>query len=71
VFVGPTLQVIVTLVGGQVIQAVEPNRTGSESRSQGDAVAVHLPAEDLRVLRTAEPPPHHEAASRPVIPSST
>ncbi|MGH2675920.1 MAG: ABC transporter ATP-binding protein, partial [Actinomycetota bacterium] len=42
VFVGPTLQVIVTLVGGQVIQAVEPNRTGSESRSQGDAVAVHL-----------------------------
>jgi ABC-type Fe3+/spermidine/putrescine transport system ATPase subunit len=63
VFVGPTVQVIVRLVGGQMIQAVEPNRTGAEPRAQGDDVAVHLPADDLRVLRTTEPPPAREAAA--------
>jgi spermidine/putrescine transport system ATP-binding protein len=71
VFVGPTVQVIVRLVGGQVVQAVEPNRSGAASRSQGDAVAVHLPADDLRVLRIAEPPPAREAGPRPAVPSST
>ncbi|MGH2547470.1 MAG: ABC transporter ATP-binding protein, partial [Actinomycetota bacterium] len=71
VFVGPTVQVIVRLVGGQVIQAVETNRTEAASRPQGHAVAVHLPAEDLRVLRTAEPPATHETGPRPAISSST
>jgi len=70
VFVGPTVQVIVRLVGGQAIQAVETSGGDAGARSQGDAVAVHLPADDLRVLRTAEPPRHHEAAPGPVIPSS-
>jgi ABC-type Fe3+/spermidine/putrescine transport system ATPase subunit len=59
VFVGPTVQVLVRLVGGQMIQAVETSR--AESWSQGAAVAVHLPADDLRVLRIAEPPPSREA----------
>jgi spermidine/putrescine transport system ATP-binding protein len=63
VFVGPTVQVIVRLVGGEVIQAVETSGGGAGSRSQGDAVAVHLPADDLRVLRIAEPPPAREAAA--------
>jgi spermidine/putrescine transport system ATP-binding protein len=67
VFVGPTVQVIVRLVGGQVIQAVETSRTEAESRSQGDAVAVHLPADDLRVLRAAEPPPAREIEARPAV----
>jgi len=71
VFVGPTVQVIVRLVGGQVIQAVETNRTEAASRPQGDAVAVHLPADDLRVLRTAEPAASHETVPRPAISSST
>jgi len=71
VFVGPTVQVIVRLVGGQMIQAVETSRSGAESRSQGDAVAVHLPADDLRVLRTAEPAASHETVPRPAISSST
>jgi spermidine/putrescine transport system ATP-binding protein len=68
VFVGPTVQVIVRLVGGQVIQAVETNRTEAGSRSQGDPVAVHLPADDLRVLRAAEPPVEREP--RPAVAGS-
>jgi len=63
VFVGPTVQIIVRLVGGQVIQAVVTSGGGAGSRSQGEAVAVHLPADDLRVLRIAEPPPAREAAA--------
>jgi ABC-type Fe3+/spermidine/putrescine transport system ATPase subunit len=70
VFVGPTVQVIVRLVGGQMIQAVETSRSG-ESRSQGDAVAVHLPADDLRVLRAAEPSPIRERDNRPATSSTT
>jgi spermidine/putrescine transport system ATP-binding protein len=70
VFVGPTVQVIVRLVGGQMIQAVETSRSGAGSRSQGDAVSVHLPADDLRVLRTGEPPTSHETGPRPSVPSS-
>ena len=52
VFVGPTLQVIVQLVGGQVLQVLIPNRGGSEGYAQGTPVALHLPADDLRVLGT-------------------
>jgi spermidine/putrescine transport system ATP-binding protein len=70
VFVGPTVQVIVRLVGGQVIQAVETSRSGAESRGQGDAVAVHLPADDLRVLRAAEPPAAREIEARPAVASN-
>jgi spermidine/putrescine transport system ATP-binding protein len=67
VFVGPTVQVLVRLVGGQLVQAVETSR--QETWSTGDAVAVHLPAEDLRVLRAAEPPAEREP--RPAVPSSS
>jgi ABC-type Fe3+/spermidine/putrescine transport system ATPase subunit len=65
VFVGPTVQVLVRLVGGQMIQAVETSR--AESWSTGDAVAVHLPGDDLRVLRASEPPPARETAARPAV----
>jgi ABC-type Fe3+/spermidine/putrescine transport system ATPase subunit len=58
VFVGPTVQVLVRLVGGQMVQAVETSR--AETWAQGDAVAVHLPAEDLRVLRAEERPVERE-----------
>jgi spermidine/putrescine transport system ATP-binding protein len=69
VFVGPTLQIIVRLPGGQVLQATEPNRTDTAIRSQGDAVEVHLPPEDLRVLRTAPAAEKDQTADRPAVAS--
>jgi hypothetical protein len=42
--------VLLRLVGGQALQAIEPNRGEAAARSQGEPVSVHLPAEDLRVL---------------------
>jgi spermidine/putrescine transport system ATP-binding protein len=71
VFVGPTVQIIVRLVGGQVIHAVVTSGGSAGSRSQGEAVAVHLPADDLRVLRTAEPSPIRERDNRPATSSTT
>jgi spermidine/putrescine transport system ATP-binding protein len=53
VFLGSTVQVLVKLVGGPVLQAMEPNRGESGHRRAGDAVSVHLPIEDLRVLAAA------------------
>jgi spermidine/putrescine transport system ATP-binding protein len=50
VFLGPTVQVLLRLSGGQSLQAIEPNRGEAAARSQGEPVSIHLPAEDLRVL---------------------
>jgi spermidine/putrescine transport system ATP-binding protein len=61
VFVGPTGQVLVRLVGGELVQAVETSR--HEAWSTGEAVSVHLPAEDIRVLGASEPAAERE--SRP------
>jgi spermidine/putrescine transport system ATP-binding protein len=66
VFLGPTVQVLVRLIGGQVVQSIEPNRGDAAGRPQGQPVSVHLPPEDLRVLasRTAD-----TTEDRPVVPT--
>jgi spermidine/putrescine transport system ATP-binding protein len=51
VYVGSTMQVIVRLPGGQVIQALIPNRGDAHAYPQGAAVSLFLPPEDLRVLK--------------------
>ena len=50
VYVGSTLQVMVRLATGSVIQASIANSGGAPEHRQGDAVLVHLPPEALRVL---------------------
>jgi spermidine/putrescine transport system ATP-binding protein len=65
VFLGSIVQVLVKLVGGPVLQAVEPNRGESGHRRAGDAVSVHLPVDDLRVLAAAP----SDAAERPPVPA--
>ena len=50
VYVGSILQVILHLATGQTIQAWTPNTGAIPPYSSGDAVAVHLPRESLRVL---------------------
>jgi spermidine/putrescine transport system ATP-binding protein len=51
VYVGSTMQVIVRLPGGQVVQALIPNRGDAHAYPQGAAVSLFLPPEDLRVLK--------------------
>jgi spermidine/putrescine transport system ATP-binding protein len=50
VYLGPTMQVIVQLPEGRVVQAMIPNRGEEHGFPQGTAVTLHLPPEDLRVL---------------------
>jgi spermidine/putrescine transport system ATP-binding protein len=50
VYLGPTMQVIVQLPEGRVVQAMIPNRGEEHGFAQGAAVTLHLPPEDLRVL---------------------
>ncbi len=50
VYVGSVLQVILHLATGQTIQAWTPNTGVEPPYHSGDAVAVHLPRESLRVL---------------------
>ncbi len=50
VYVGSIMQVIVHLAPGQTIQVWVQNRGEDLPYSQGEAVAVHLPADALRVL---------------------
>ena len=69
VFIGPTVQIILRLVGGQVLQAVEPNRSDAGTRSQGEPVDVHLPPEDLRVLRASPAPEEDQTDDRPAVSS--
>jgi spermidine/putrescine transport system ATP-binding protein len=69
VFLGPTVQVLLRLVGGQALQAIEPNRGEDAARSQGEPVSVHLPADDLRVLATQETAAQPDD-DRPAVPAS-
>ena len=55
VYVGPTMQVNVTLEGGQAVQSLITNTGRDLAYARGDAVAVHLPADALRVLQEAPP----------------
>jgi spermidine/putrescine transport system ATP-binding protein len=50
VYVGPTMQVIVQLPEGRVVQAMIPNRGEEHGFAQGTPVTLHLPPGDLRVL---------------------
>jgi spermidine/putrescine transport system ATP-binding protein len=50
VYLGPTMQVIVQLPEGRVVQAMIPNRGEEHGFAQGTSVTLHLPPEDLRVL---------------------
>jgi spermidine/putrescine transport system ATP-binding protein len=51
VYVGSTVQVLVTLAPGQTVQASIQNEGDAIDYQQGTAVSVFLPAEALRVLR--------------------
>jgi spermidine/putrescine transport system ATP-binding protein len=50
VYLGPTMQVIVQLPEGRVVQAMIPNRGEEHGFAQGAPVTLRLPPEDLRVL---------------------
>jgi spermidine/putrescine transport system ATP-binding protein len=50
VYVGATLQVIVRLPGGEAIQASIANSGQASAYAPGTPVAVHIPADALRVL---------------------
>jgi spermidine/putrescine transport system ATP-binding protein len=50
VYLGPTMQVIVQLPEGRIVQAMIPNRGEEHGFAQGTSVTLHLPSEDLRVL---------------------
>jgi spermidine/putrescine transport system ATP-binding protein len=64
VYVGSTMQVFVHLAPGQTLQAWVQNRGEGFPYAQGDAVAVHLPSEALRVLiDTTVPASSAQAAS--------
>jgi ABC-type Fe3+/spermidine/putrescine transport system ATPase subunit len=58
VYVGATLQVMVRLATGAQVQASITNTGESEEFPQGTPVAVHIPADALRILgRPAKPTP--------------
>jgi hypothetical protein len=50
VYVGATLQVMVRLATGAVLQAAIANTGHAVAREQGTPVQVHVPADALRVL---------------------
>ena len=54
VYVGSIMQVMLRLPGGQVVQAMIPNRGDARAYEHGAPVTLHLPAEALRVLRTED-----------------
>jgi spermidine/putrescine transport system ATP-binding protein len=54
VYVGSAMQVIVHLAPGDTLQALLKNEGGALPFQQGTSVAVHLPAEALRVLPQGE-----------------
>jgi ABC-type Fe3+/spermidine/putrescine transport system ATPase subunit len=65
VYVGSTMQVIVRLPGGQVVQAMIPNRGDAHAYPQGAAVSLFLPPDDLRVLATESAEPSDEEKPAP------
>ncbi len=58
VYVGPTTQVNVTLDGGQAVQTLITNTGRDLPYARGDAVAVHLPTQALRVLGDSKNQPN-------------
>jgi ABC-type Fe3+/spermidine/putrescine transport system ATPase subunit len=56
VYVGSIMQVIVHLAPGQTVQAWVQNKGEALPYAQGEAVAVHLPADALRVLMESPVP---------------
>jgi len=52
VYVGSTVQLIVTLAPGQTLQASVQNQGGALAFDQGTPVSVFLPSDALRVLRS-------------------
>lgn len=63
VYVGSIMQVMLRLPGGQVVQAMIPNRGDAHAYEHGTPVTLHLPPEDLRVLRAEAGGAPEEAAS--------
>jgi spermidine/putrescine transport system ATP-binding protein len=55
VYLGSTTQILLTLPGGETLQALVANAEGGLSFEQGSAVTVHLPPDALRVLADPEP----------------
>ncbi len=51
VYQGPATQLVVRLANGEPLQALVQNQGQPISWQQGTAIAVHLPADALRVLR--------------------
>jgi spermidine/putrescine transport system ATP-binding protein len=54
VYLGPTMQVLMRLPEGQLLQAMIPNRGEAEGFPQGASVTLHLPVDDLRVLEAGD-----------------
>ena len=50
VYLGPSTQLVVRLANGASLQALVQNQGRPVSWQQGTAIAVHLPADALRVL---------------------
>ena len=65
VYVGANLQVIVRLPTGGTIQASIANTGDATGYAQGTPVAVHIPADALRVLAPARVAPAPEAGAEP------
>jgi spermidine/putrescine transport system ATP-binding protein len=65
VFLGSFREVRVRLLGGSLVTAVLPNDGSDLAHQQGAPVAVHLPAESLRVLPEGPTAPVDEGAAEP------
>jgi spermidine/putrescine transport system ATP-binding protein len=66
VYLGNSVQLIVRLANGDTVQALVQNTGDEIGYRQGDAVAVHMPAEALRVLTDTGTAPIDEGALPPV-----
>jgi spermidine/putrescine transport system ATP-binding protein len=64
VYVGSTMQVMLRLPGGQVVQAMIANRGDAQAYPQGTPVTLFFPPEDLRVLQ-AEAEAHPSEGEEP------
>ncbi len=62
VFLGSTTQVMIRLPQGAVVQSLVTNSAMRDSLTAGQPVTVHLPAQSLRVLRSARRTPPEVAA---------
>jgi spermidine/putrescine transport system ATP-binding protein len=72
VYVGASLQVIVRLPIGATVQVSIANTGGADAYTQGTPVAVHVPADALRVLTDSSPRPpadEREQAQPPAVPA--